>query len=181
MIPDKPLKAAIITSILASLWMPAGAYADTETIDGDTPASAGMTATATSPLPHINTLESSPRVMQFIPLNHVFFDHNAAVLNQRSKSILDDAAQYILLTDNIERVIIHGHANSVATKDYNDRLSDKRANTVKDYLINKKVPVDLMWVTGWGENDPIDENWMRAGSQRNRRVEIYLVQHNQKE
>jgi OOP family OmpA-OmpF porin len=139
-------------------------------------ASTEMSAVTAPPLPRINSLGSSSGTMEFIPLNHVFFDHDKALLNQRSKSILDDAAQYVLLSNNIERIIIHGHANSIAGKDYNDRLSDKRANAVKNYLIKKQVPAELMSVTGWGESDPIDENWTRVGSQRNRRVEIYLVQ-----
>ena len=150
--------------------MPAQAMSESEH------AVAQTTAMTSPPLPHINSLESSPGAMEFIPLSHVFFDHNRATLSPSSKSILDDAAQYVLLSNNVKRVIIHGHANSIAGKDYNDRLSDKRANAVKNYLIKKKVPAELMWITGWGENDPIDENWTRVGSQRNRRVEIYLVQ-----
>jgi len=115
--------------------------------------------------------------MEFIPINHVFFPHDKATLDPRSTKILDDTAQYILLSQKIDRVIIYGHANSIAGSDYNDRLADKRANAVKNYLIKKNIPAELMQVTGWGENDPVDENWTHPGSQRNRRVEIYLVQH----
>jgi len=201
MIPDNLLKAVIIPLFTAVLWLPAWGLAESGISGSDgQPGMAGlqenrrdsagahpdqpgveMAATVIPSLPHINALEPSPGKMEFIPLNHVFFDHNKATLNKRSMSILDDAAQYVLLSDNIARIIIHGHANSIAGKDYNDRLSDKRANAVKNYLLKKKIPAELMWVTGWGENDPIDENWIRTGSQRNRRVEIYLVQYRTKE
>ena len=115
--------------------------------------------------------------MALIPLNHVFFAHDKAVLDQNARRILDDAALYIMGSGGIARVIIYGHANSIAGKDYNDRLSDKRANAVRDYLLEKDIPADLIWLHGWGENDPIDENWTREGGRRNRRVEIYLVEY----
>lgn len=200
MIPDKPLKAVIIPFFAAWLWMPIWGFANPEIITGegqentattmarekpqDTPATSPAEKTVpttamavTPPLPRINSLESSPGKTEFIPLNHVFFDHNRATLDQRSKNILDDAAQYILQSGNIDRIIIHGHTNSIASQSYNDRLSDKRAKAVMDYLKKKDIPEDLMQVIVWGEADPIDENWTRAGRQRNRHVEIYLIQH----
>ena len=200
MIPDKPLKTVIIPFFAASLWIPLWGFANPEMATGedqenhatamtlerpqDTAATppgintANTTAMViTPPSPHISSLELPPGALGFTPLNHLFFDHNKATLNQSSKSILDEAAQFILQSDNIDRVIIHGHASNIASQAYNDRLSDKRAFAVRDYLIKKNIPADLMWVMGWGEEDPIDENWTRAGRQRNRHVEIYLIQH----
>jgi outer membrane protein OmpA-like peptidoglycan-associated protein len=144
----------------------------------------GMAEVPTLPIPRVDSVdsvESSTESMRFIPLDHVFFDHNKATLDPRSIKILDEAAQYILASNNIKRIIIYGHASSIASKDYNDRLSAKRANAVKNYLLKKKIPAESIWTMGWGEDDPIDENWTRAGSQRNRHVEIYLVQLNPKQ
>ncbi len=128
-------------------------------------------------LPAVSSLDRMAGTMAFIPLNHVFFPHDKSVLDQGAKRILNDAARYIMQSGRTERVIIYAHANSIAGKDYNDRLSDKRANAVRDYLLEQNIPADLIWSHGWGENDPIDENWTREGSRRNRRVEIYIVEY----
>jgi len=189
MIPDIYLKAVIIPFFTALLSIPAWVYANpaetgdnTQTAGTSSGTPAAETAAMAPPaLPHVNSLESTPRKMVFIPLNHVFFEHNKAALNERSKNILDDAARYVQLSNNIKRIIIYGHANSIASKEYNNRLSDKRANTVKNYLLKKKIPAELVWVMGWGEDDPLDENWTHRGSQRNRRVEIYMVQYSPQE
>lgn len=197
MIADNPLKAVIITSLAVLLLLPEGILADPVISDNNAhmekssdamqgrmqkmseshtnESTAGATIVKKTTLPQINAFATSV-TMEFIPLDQLFFDHNKAILDQRSTKILDNAAQYILLAGNVDRVIIYGHANSIAGTDYNDHLSDKRANAVKNYLINKKVPAELIRISGWGENDPVDENWTRLGSQRNRRVEIYLVQ-----
>jgi outer membrane protein OmpA-like peptidoglycan-associated protein len=199
MIPDIPAKIVIITFVAAILVMPFGAFAETvadENTSSTGPVSPGMQEKTPMPagpqsenpmidvvvdngtaLSRINTYEPASVLMKFIPVNHIFFPHDKATLNQRSVKILDDTAHYILLSGKVDRVIIYGHANSIAGNEYNDRLADKRANAVKDYLIKKKIPAELMQVTGWGENAPADENWTHPGSQRNRRVEIYLVQH----
>ena len=199
MIPDIPAKIVIIPLVAAILAMPLWVHADADTT-GDRslqePASGEMPGKVSAPpgpisenptvemvvdngtpLPLINTYEPPSVVMKFIPVNHVFFPHDKATLDPRSLKILDDTAQYILLSRKVDRVIIYGHANSIAGSDYNDRLADKRANAVKNYLIKKKIPAELMRITGWGENAPVDENWTHPGSQRNRRVEIYLIQH----
>ena len=114
--------------------------------------------------------------LEFITLPHINFGHDDTRLSPQAADILNGAAQFVFENDNtIKRILINGYTNNIADKDYNYRLSDRRAYTVWDYLAGMGVPPELMVVNGWGENSPIDENWTRAGRQRNRHIEIQIV------
>ena len=70
---------------------------------------------------------------------------------------------------------IEGHTDSVGTKEFNQGLSERRANAVVDYLSSKEVSSDRLNAVGFGENNPIDTNVNSAGRANNRRVEILFV------
>jgi len=114
--------------------------------------------------------------IEFITLPHIFFDHDGIRLGQEAKDILDGAAQYVFENDTtVKRVLIQAHTSDIADENYNYRLSDSRAYAIWDYLASMGVPMEIMAVKSWGETQPVDENWTRAGRQRNRYVEIQLV------
>lgn len=124
------------------------------------------------------TAASGPGMqLEFIPLRHVFFEHDRAQLGDQARRTLDDAALYLRHATGIDRVIIQGHADYTAGETYNDKLSDQRMGAVRDYLATQGVEADLLRAGGLGEHVPIDENWTREGRARNRRVEIYIVRH----
>lgn len=114
---------------------------------------------------------------EFIPLRHVFFAHDQALLDEQARHVLDDAALYLRHATGVDRVIIQGHADYTAGENYNDLLSDRRSSAVRDYLLGQGVAPGLVHLGGLGEHTPIDENWTREGRARNRRVEIYIVRH----
>ena len=70
---------------------------------------------------------------------------------------------------------IEGHTDSVGTKSYNQNLSEKRANAVKNYLISQGVDSNRLSSIGFGEDKPIDTNVNANGRSNNRRVEILFV------
>lgn len=120
--------------------------------------------------------EAGVKAFEFITLPHMFFGHDSIKLVAETQQILDGLAQYVLDNDTtISRILIHAHANEIADENYNFRLSDRRAYAIWDYLAAKGVEPELMTVTSRGELTPIDENWTRAGRQRNRYVEIQIV------
>ena len=70
------------------------------------------------------------------------------------------------------KVVIEGHTDNTGTKAYNQKLSEKRANSVKSYLTNKfGIEESRLTAQGFGESKPIDSNKTKAGRQNNRRVE----------
>lgn len=121
---------------------------------------------------------SPPRAgeyFEFIPLQSVRFAHDADELDERARLILDDVAMLIRHLPGVTRVIVKGHTDSIGGEDYNDTLSDRRAETVHDYLIERGISLHLLQAIGYGYHVPIDEEWTREGRARNRRVEIYIV------
>jgi OOP family OmpA-OmpF porin len=70
---------------------------------------------------------------------------------------------------------IGGFTDSVGSDSLNLKLSDKRANAVKDYLVENGVDAAKLTATGFGEENPIDSNKTRAGRAKNRRVEVKVT------
>ncbi len=113
---------------------------------------------------------------QFVPLDSIYFPHDGDALNDRAKATLDIIAEYVQRHPETDRLIIKGNADQAGTQKYNYRLTDRRADAVREYLIAKGVSAVLVELISAGEADPVDENWNRPGRARNRRVELYLVQ-----
>ncbi|ROT44985.1 outer membrane protein OmpA [Pusillimonas sp. NJUB218] len=103
-----------------------------------------------------------------------FFDFDKATLKPAGRQVLDQvAAQAQSL--NLETVIAVGHTDSIGTEQYNMGLSQRRANTVKNYLVSKGIDANRIYAEGKGEAQPIASNKTREGRAQNRRVEIEIV------
>jgi OOP family OmpA-OmpF porin len=73
---------------------------------------------------------------------------------------------------DVEMVIATGHTDSVGTDAYNQKLSERRAAAVKDYLVSKGIPAAKVTTIGKGESQPVATNKTAGGRQKNRRVDI---------
>lgn len=69
---------------------------------------------------------------------------------------------------------VEGHTDSVGTDDYNQQLSEKRADAVRDYLVQQGIAAGTIEARGFGKTQPIDSNETAEGRQHNRRVELVL-------
>jgi OOP family OmpA-OmpF porin len=106
--------------------------------------------------------------------SHFAFD--SAKLNSAGKSALDGVVSKIKSSGaRVTNIIVVGHTDSIGSNSYNQRLSQKRAQTVAGYLASKGLNRAQMKVSGKGETQPIASNKTKAGRAKNRRVEI-LVQ-----
>ncbi|PLC49240.1 hypothetical protein CR159_14605 [Pollutimonas subterranea] len=103
-----------------------------------------------------------------------FFDFDKATLKPEGRQILDQVAAQAD-TINLETLIATGHTDSIGTEKYNQGLSERRANTVKNYLVTKGIPADRIYAEGKGESSPVADNKTREGRAQNRRVEIEIV------
>jgi len=89
-----------------------------------------------------------------------------------SVAILDQAVDVLTRNQNV-RVQLDGHTDSIGSDDYNQRLSERRAQIVYDYLTSRGVSASqIIGVRGFGESQPIDTNETREGRARNRRTEL---------
>jgi OmpA-OmpF porin, OOP family len=103
-----------------------------------------------------------------------FFDFDKSVLKAEGKAKLDDLVGKVKGI-NLEVIIAVGHTDSVGTDAYNQKLSVKRADAVKAYLVSKGIEKNRVYTEGKGEKQPVADNKTSAGRSKNRRVEIEVV------
>jgi OOP family OmpA-OmpF porin len=103
-----------------------------------------------------------------------FFDFNKSVLKAEGKAKLDDLVGKVNGI-NLEVIIAVGHTDSVGSDAYNQKLSVKRSDAVKAYLVSKGIEKNRVYTEGKGEKQPVADNKTSAGRSKNRRVEIEVV------
>jgi len=103
-----------------------------------------------------------------------FFDFDKAVLKPEGKAKLDDLVSKVKGI-NLEVIIAVGHTDSVGSDAYNQKLSVKRSEAVKAYLVSKGIEKNRVYTEGKGEKQPVADNKSSAGRAKNRRVEIEVV------
>jgi OmpA-OmpF porin, OOP family len=103
-----------------------------------------------------------------------FFDTDKAVLKAEGKAKLDDLTNKVKGV-NLEVIIAVGHTDSVGSDAYNQKLSIKRSEAVKAYLVSKGIEKNRVYTEGKGEKQPVADNNTSAGRAKNRRVEIEVV------
>ncbi|MBU3712703.1 MAG: OmpA family protein [Limnohabitans sp.] len=103
-----------------------------------------------------------------------FFDFDKAVLKPEGKAKLDDLASKVKAI-NLEVIIAVGHTDSVGSDAYNQKLSVRRAEAVKAYLVTKGIEKNRVYTEGKGEKQPVADNKTTEGRAKNRRVEIEVV------
>jgi OOP family OmpA-OmpF porin len=103
-----------------------------------------------------------------------FFDFDKAVLKPEGRAKLDDLVSKIQGI-NLEVIIAVGHTDSVGSDAYNQRLSVRRAESVKAYLVSKGIERNRVYTEGKGEKQPVADNRTAEGRAKNRRVEIEVV------
>ncbi|MEQ1592552.1 MAG: OmpA family protein [Thiobacillaceae bacterium] len=108
---------------------------------------------------------------QKLILEGVNFDYDQATLRPQGFEKLDLAAATLKEWGNV-KVEVAGHTDSIANDNYNLELSDRRAKTVRDYLINKGIAPERLISRGYGESQPIGDNATEEGRLMNRRVEL---------
>ena len=103
-----------------------------------------------------------------------FFDFNKSVIKPEGKAKLDDLIGKIQGI-NLEVIIAVGHTDSVGSDAYNQKLSVRRSEAVKAYLVSKGIEKNRVYTEGKGEKQPVADNKTAEGRAKNRRVEIEVV------
>ena len=103
-----------------------------------------------------------------------FFDFDKSVLKAEGKAKLDDLVSKVKGI-NLEVIIAVGHTDSVGSDAYNQKLSVRRSEAVKAYLVSKGIEKNRVYTEGKGEKQPVADNKTAEGRAKNRRVEIEVV------
>ncbi|AEM70729.1 OmpA/MotB domain protein [Allomuricauda ruestringensis DSM 13258] len=104
----------------------------------------------------------------------ILFDTGKATIKPESVTVMVDIIQILNEYPNA-KFTVEGHTDSVGSKESNQKLSEARANSVRDFLINEGISGNRLTAIGYGEEKPIASNGTKIGRKQNRRVEINLI------
>ena len=109
-----------------------------------------------------------------IRLNNLFFDTDKSDLKQTSELELDRLVRFLKNNPNIS-IQINGHTDNVGQAAYNVALSERRAQSVVNYLISKGIAKERLTSKGFGMTKPVASNDTAEGKASNRRVEMRIL------
>ena len=108
-----------------------------------------------------------------VNINDVLFDFNQYTLKPGAREKLAKVSGILLAYPGL-KIQLEGHTDSVGSDDYNMKLSQQRADSVRGYLVSQGVTADSVNATGFGKADPVATNDTAAGRQQNRRVDMVV-------
>jgi peptidoglycan-associated lipoprotein len=108
------------------------------------------------------------------PLADVYFDYDVADLSEATRATLQKAADWLRRFSST-RVLVEGHADSRGTNEYNLALGERRANTVRDYLVSLGIPAARFTIVSKGEEDPVCRDEADACFEKNRRAHFVFT------
>ncbi len=112
----------------------------------------------------------------YFPMAHINFKFGTAEISGADPiPVLDDVVRIMKEHPDI-RVEIQGHTDNIGSDDFNMKLSEKRAQAVKDYLVKQGIDPSRLETKGFGESRPIDSNDTDLGRARNRRIEFVVIE-----
>jgi OOP family OmpA-OmpF porin len=153
-------------------WTPATAAAG---CDGAIVAPKAAPAAAPAPAPKAAAPAPAPAAATKVTYAaDAFFDFDKSALKAEGKAKLDDLVGKVKGI-SLEVIIAVGHTDSVGTDAYNQKLSVRRAEAVKAYLVSKGIEKNRVYTEGKGEKQPVADNKTSQGRAKNRRVEIEVV------
>jgi OOP family OmpA-OmpF porin len=129
---------------------------------------------APPPPPSPAAVEPAPSSEKVTFAADTFFDFDNSVLKSEGRAKLDDLVSK-MQDINLEVIVAVGHTDSIGSDAYNQRLSVRRAEAVKSYLVGKGVEQNRVYTEGKGEKQPVADNKTAEGRAKNRRVEIEVV------
>jgi OOP family OmpA-OmpF porin len=107
-------------------------------------------------------------------LDNVYFDFGRFTLRSESFKELDELVSYMKWREN-EKIELAGHTDNIGNANENQKLSEQRAEAIRQYLIKKGVPASRVMAKGYGSLQPVADNSTYEGRQLNRRTEVRIL------
>src|SRR5262249_52134715 len=112
-----------------------------------------------------------PPAKKKIVLRSVHFDFNKSNIRPDAVPVLDEAVKILKDEGNIP-VVVEGHTDAIGSLGYNQKLSERRADSVKKYLVSHGIASSRIQTVGYGKTKPVATNDTADGRAQNRRVEL---------
>jgi OOP family OmpA-OmpF porin len=173
---QKPAPVAVVTpppAPVAAAPAPAPAPAAAPAAAAAAPAAAPAAALA---VPAVAAV-AAPQTKQMRTVTiggDAFFATNKATFKKEAEPELEKFAARVRNVSSVEAVQITGHTDNTGAADYNQKLSEQRAATVKDFLVKNGIDPSKIQILGKGESSPIADNATKDGRAKNRRVEVMV-------
>jgi len=139
-------------------WTPAMAIAqcDPDLVPKPAPPVAAPPPPAPAPAPAPAAPPPAPQVQKITLASKALFDFDKAVLKPEGKAAIDSQIiSKLASVQRLELVLVTGHTDRIGTQRYNQRLSERRADAVRDYLVSRGVPRDKIETLGMGKTQPV--------------------------
>jgi outer membrane protein OmpA-like peptidoglycan-associated protein len=131
-----------------------------------------MRARLLAQLNQVLQTRDTPRGL-IVSMPDVLFDFNKFTLKPEARERLARISGIVLAYPDLN-LQIEGHTDSIGSDEYNQTLSEKRADSVRGYLLSSGVPLDHVTAVGLGKSDPVADNATAAGRKLNRRVDMVV-------
>ena len=131
-------------------------------------------AQAAADLAKFATVKQEPRGMVITLSGSVLFASAKSELLPAAQVKLNDVANALIKEDPLSKIVVEGHTDSQGAAAYNQDLSQRRAQSVRDYLVSRGIAADRVTSQGFGPSRSIAENNSAEGRANNRRVEIVV-------
>ena len=154
---DKPVAAPVVAPAVA----PA-------------PAAPAVKAVAPAPAPAPSETWKTLLEERPVTIEGTHFDFDSAKLRPAANKVLSEVVEFAA-TYKDAQLDISGHTDSIGTNSYNQKLSERRAESVRAHLVKKGVAPSRIIAKGYGEEKPVADNKTKEGRAQNRRVEIRSV------
>lgn len=112
--------------------------------------------------------------IKFTISSDLLFPTNSSYLSEKAKVELNKLAK-LLKQEKTKKIRVDGYTDATGTEEYNVWLSDKRAASVKKYLEDAGIPASRITTKGFGPSKPVADNKTPEGRQKNRRVEVIIL------
>lgn len=180
------IRPLVLTMLMTLLFLPHAGAATAPRVDpakkvvkhaakAAAPAVVEDTTPTLSPLPVDANTAVASNEMRFVSVGRITFATNKSDLTDAGRYMLDQAAMYLSLHRGASRLLIRGYTDEVGSVRFNDKLSNRRAAAVRDYLVKKGINVEWVRWEGHGERAAVDENWTELGRARNRQAELFAI------
>ncbi|HNT93440.1 MAG: PD40 domain-containing protein [Bacteroidales bacterium] len=129
----------------------------------------------TSAEPYMKTIAlNRVREGEFMRMYNVFYDTDSWELHESSKPELEQLLEFLQVNPTVV-IEVGGHTDADGTDEHNQLLSERRANSVREFLVKRGIAHDRIFVHGYGEGEPVADNLTAAGKRLNRRTEITIL------
>lgn len=125
-------------------------------------------------LAKIASVKQEPRGMVITLSGSVLFATDKSELLPAAQTKLQEVAKALTQQDKDSKIVVEGHTDAQGTDDHNMALSQRRAESVRNYLVSQGMAADRIAATGLGKTRPIADNTSPEGRANNRRVEIIV-------